>query len=231
MNYLKILLKKNLIKLPYGIRIWQILRVLTLLRNKSFRDLYFQINKNDICLDLGANLGFASLVMWFKGAKFIYSMEPNKEAFFALSKNLEGIKNIRIINKAISSSTKQEKLFLHKSIKENDESYKKLALSQSSSLMANKTNIGKCFYIVDSINFDDLYKDLSLKPNFIKCDIEGGEYIIFKQLIELAKTNKVRKIFVECHSNKYSQFQKDHDYFLELIDRYSLHDLIDTSWH
>ena len=231
MHNIKSFLKKNLLRNTFGRRLWQILRAISLLKEKSFRDLFIEINQNDICLDLGANIGFASLIMWLRGVNFVYALEPNQEAFKALRKNLKGIKNITILNKAISSSTKKEKLFLHQSIKEKADSEKILAFSQSSSLLANKTNVGDCFYEVDSINFKDLYAMLPLKPSIIKCDIEGGEYIIYNQLIDLAKSNKVRKIFVECHSKKYPQFQKDHQNFLQLIYENNLENIIDTSWH
>lgn len=55
--------------------------------------------------------------MWLKGAKFIYAIEPNIEAFSFLRNNLKGIKNISFINTAISSKNGTQKLFLHKSIK------------------------------------------------------------------------------------------------------------------
>ena len=44
------------------------------------------VNKNDICIDLGANIGNASLVMWIKGVSKIYALEPNLEAFNVLKK-------------------------------------------------------------------------------------------------------------------------------------------------
>ncbi len=228
---IKSFLKKNLLKIPYGRRLWQIIRAISLLKEKSFRDLFIGINKNDICLDLGANIGFASLVMWLRGVKFVYALEPNQTAFEVLRKNIIGISNISIFNKAISSSSKQEKLFLHQSIKDKDDSDKILALSQSSSLLSNKTNVGDCYFNVNSINFKDLYELLPFKPSVIKCDIEGGEYIIFDQLIELAKSNNIRKIFVECHSKKYPQFRKDHEKFINLIRVNNLDQIIDTTWH
>jgi len=231
MYKLKSFLKKNLLKSTLGTRLWQFIRAVSLLKEKSFRDLFLEINQKDICLDLGANIGFASLVMWLRGVQIVYALEPNQEAFNELRKNIKGIKKISIFNKAISSSTKKEKLFLHRSIKEKVDSRKILAFSQSSSLMANKTNVGDCYYEVNSINFKDLYEMLPFKPSVIKCDIEGGEYIIFEQLIDLARSKSIRKIFVECHSKKYPQFKKEHESFIGLIRQNKLEEIIDTSWH
>ncbi len=231
MRKILLIFEKNLSKLPCGRRLIQITRAFLLLREKSFRDLFLVINKDDVCLDLGANRGYTSLIMWLKGAKYIYSVEPNFEALNLLRDNLKGIKNISILDMAISSKTERQNLYLHKSIKNISDSEKILEFSQASSLMANKTNIGSCFYEIDAITLDDLYLNLPYKPSIIKCDIEGGEYIIYQQFINLAKNKEVKKIFVECHANKYPQYKELHRLFIKLIRENNLSKVIDTSWH
>ena len=231
MKRFKKFLKNIILKIPYGIKVWQVTRAILLLREKSFRDLFLAINKKDICLDLGANRGYTSLIMWLKGAKFIYCLEPNIKALEILRVNLKGIKNIYILDLAISSKTEVQNLYLHKSVKNFSDSEKILEYSQASSLMSNKTNLGDCFYKVQTITLEDLYLKLSCKPSIIKCDIEGGEYIIYKQLIECARSFGIRKIFVECHGNKYPQYKKLHKDFMNLIKENKLESTIDTSWH
>lgn len=228
---IKFYIKESLFKIPYGKRIWQISKAILLLRNKSFRDLFFEIKKNDICLDIGANVGYASLVMWLKGAKFIYSIEPNIEAFNLLKKNLSDIKNIYLFNLALSDRRKKEKLYLHESIIDKSDSDKVIEFSQASSLLSDKNNVGSNYYEVNAINLDQLLVDIGKKPNIIKCDIEGGEYIIYKELIEYAKDAKVRKIFVECHANRYPQYRVMHHEFIKLIMKNNLGNKIDTEWH
>ena len=58
---------------------------------------------------------------------------------------MKGIKNIRILNKAISSSAKKVKAISKLIKKDKDEFSKILSFSQSSSLISNKTNIWNCF--------------------------------------------------------------------------------------
>jgi FkbM family methyltransferase len=231
MSQIKSLAKDILIKIPFGLRLWQILRSISLLKDKSFRALFFEVNKKDICLDIGANFGHASLIMWLKGAKIIYALEPNKEAYNLLNYNLSNIKNIYSFNIAISSNTEKQKLYLHKSIDKKSSDKEILKYSQASSLISQKTNIGDCFYEVNAINFKDLYSKLKFKPTLIKCDIEGGEYIIYEQLIELARSSEIKKIFVECHAKKYPEFNKSHKNFIDLINKYNLNKIIDISWH
>ena len=218
-------------KLPFGRKLFQVLKAISLLRVRSFRLLFLNVNKNDICIDLGANIGFASLVMWLKGAKKIYALEPNPEAFNVLKKNINGINNIYPLNIAISSETKKENLYLHKDIKNESPKDKILRLSQASSLLPDKTNIGDQFYEVQAKTLIDLLSEFEELPTIIKCDIEGGEYIIYKQLIECARSLGIRKIFVECHAKKYPQYKKLHKDFINLIKNNRLESTIDTSWH
>ena len=228
---IKLLSKKILFKIPFGITFWQIIRAISLLKEKSFRELFFEIKSNDICLDIGANIGHASLVMWLKGAKYIYALEPNIKANHRLKKNLLFLKNICIYNFAIGSETKKQKLFLHRAVVNTADHEKVLEYSQASSLISEKRNIGNCFYEVEAITFKDLFNKLNFVPNVIKCDIEGGEYLIYEQIIEIALKYKIRKIFVECHANKYKEFERPHKRFLKLIKENNLELTIDTSWH
>ena len=210
--------------------IFKLARAILLLRNKSYRDLFFEINKDDVCLDLGANVGDASLIMWLKGAKYIYAIEPNYDVFNLLKKNLKGIKNVSFFNIAISSKKGTQKLFLHQLIKDKFDKHKIIKLSQASSLLEDKSNLGDCFYEVKTLTFKDLFNKLKIKPTFIKCDIEGGEYIIYDQLIDIAKSKTIRKIFVECHAKKYPQYREVNIEFIDLINKNNLNNIFDTKW-
>ena len=228
---IKSFIRKIFKKLPIGRKLFQLLKAISLLRVRSFRLLFIHINKNDICIDLGANIGNASLVMWLKGVREIYALEPNLEAFNSLKKNINGIKNIYPLNMAISSETKKENLYLHKDIKNESPKDKILRLSQASSLLSDKTNIGDQFYEVQAKSLIEFLNELEEFPTIIKCDIEGGEYIIYKQIIEAAISFGIRKIFVECHAKKYPQYKKLHEDFINLIKKNQLESIIDTSWH
>ncbi len=228
---MRIFLKRILFKLFFGKRLWQITKATLLLRHSSFRKLFFKVKRDDVCIDLGANIGYASLIMWLKGSKNIYAIEPNIEAFKVLKKNIEGIKNISAFNIAISSETKKENLYLHKDVKDKSDKDKILKLSEASSLLSDKTNIGNQFYEVQAKSLIDLCAELRKTPTLIKCDIEGGEYFIYKQLVKCAKSFKINKIFVECHATKYPQYKKVHNDFMKCIKKNKLEKVIDTSWH
>ena len=228
---IKSFIKKIIRKLPFGRKLFQVLKAIYLLRIRSFRLLFLHVNKNDICIDLGANIGNASLVMWIKGVSKIYALEPNLEAFNVLKKNIKGIENIYALNIAISSETKKENLYLHRDIKNKSFKDEILKLSQASSLLSDKTNIGDQFYEVQAKSLFDLLNELEESPTIIKCDIEGGEYIIYKQLIESVRSFGIRKVFVECHAKKYPQYKNSHNDFMNLIKINKLEKIIDTTWH
>ena len=169
--------------------------------------------------------------MWLKGVRKIYALEPNLEAFNVLKKNIQGLKNIYALNIAISSETKKENLYLHKDIKNKSPKDEILRLSQASSLLSDKTNIGDKFYEVQAKSLIDFLFELEESPTIIKCDIEGGEYIIYKQLIESVRSFGIRKVFVECHAKKYPAYKKLHKDFINLIKENNLEGIIDTNWH
>ena len=174
MPRLKVFIKRILFKITIGKKLWQISKAILLLRERSFRQLFLEVRRDDICLDIGANIGYASLVMWLKGVKKIYALEPNKEAFEVLKKNLSGINNIFYLNIAISNKTEKQNLYLHKSIKKISNPKKIVEFSEASSLLSDKTNLGECFYKVDAMTLNDLIAEIKASPNVIKCDIEGA---------------------------------------------------------
>ena len=70
-----------------------------------------QINKNSVCVDVGANIGYYTLLM-AKRVKKVYAFEPDKKCFEILKKNVEenNLKNVVLINKA-ASDKEGEKFF------------------------------------------------------------------------------------------------------------------------
>lgn len=112
-------------------------------------------------LDLGSNVGFS--ILFFK-AKYpdamIYGYEANPETFKKLMKNVGGLKNIFVYNKAISGKEGVEKMYLGNS-------------SASSSLI-DRFSENKSAVQVESIKLPEENFDL------IKFDIEGSEHEVFK---------------------------------------------------
>ncbi len=70
-----------------------------------------QLNKNSICVDVGANIGYYTLLM-ARRVKKVIAIEPDKKCFEILKKNVEknGLKNVVLLN--MGASNKTEKKFL-----------------------------------------------------------------------------------------------------------------------
>jgi len=70
-----------------------------------------QINSNSVCVDVGANIGYYALLMALK-AKKVYAIEPDKDCFEILKKNVKenNLKNVVLLN--IGASDKKEKKYL-----------------------------------------------------------------------------------------------------------------------
>jgi FkbM family methyltransferase len=139
---------------------------------------YKFINDKDIVLDIGANLGYFTILS--KNAKKIICVEPLKEAIPVLKKNIEenGLKKkCVVINAAVGK--KEGKLLLEV---KNELNFSRIV---------DKEN--KYTYKVDSL---PLSKFKKYKPNVLRMDVEGYEYDIMLNNIP----KEINKISVEFHT-------------------------------
>ena len=143
-------------------------------------------SKDDVIMDIGANIGCFAVYAGEKGYKQLYCYEPEPSNFDLLKENTKHLKKCKLINKAILSSySNDDKIDFY--------------------IPKNKVNMGSCSsYVtrgrdkisVGTINFkDELDK---IKPNIIKMDCEGAEY----DLLQTPLPDCVKKITIEIHLNK-----------------------------
>lgn len=119
------------------------------------------IKKNNLFIDIGANVGLYSMIACIKKAKSI-CFEPHPETRKLLKKNLLNF-DCLIYDYAISNEKKSEKLYISKE-------------PGSHSLKKFSNSIG-CIQI-NTISFDSL--PLFQKPDIIKIDVEGAELFVLK---------------------------------------------------
>ena len=148
-------------------------------------DKKFQINENDIIIDIGAHIGLFSLFasQYCKNGK-IFSYEPIKENFELLLENikLNKIENVHPHNSAVSKLNEKIKIFYN-----DDQS------AHSMFLESDKNTT------VDSISLQRIFDENKIEScNFLKIDCEGAEYEIIDSLpIEYFK--KIEKMVIEYH--------------------------------
>jgi len=150
----------------------------------------FKIKNDDIVIDVGAHIGYFTMYAANNANQgTVYSIEPYKESFEILKKNLKlnNITNVKPFNAAISKVTKEITLYIDK----NNE-------IGNSIFRTNNTTESKK---INSFNLDDFVKNNEIeKIDFLKLDCEGAEFeILLNFNKELLK--KISKISAEIHEN------------------------------
>ena len=74
-----------------------------------------QVDKKSVVVDVGANIGYYTLLL-AKICKKVYAFEPDFECFEILKKNIKEnkLKNVILINKAVSSKKGEENFIVDK---------------------------------------------------------------------------------------------------------------------
>lgn len=170
---------------------------------KKRMDQLFQYGKkikSDIFIDIGANIGFYS-ILFSKKFKQIYSFEPNKRNYLVLEKNIKrnNTKNINIFNFGLGET--EDFLRGHSNTKGE--------LFQTSGFAVSKSNSKGEEVLIkkgdDVLHFKD--RDIS-----IKIDVEGFELFVLKGL-ERTLTNNYCVLQIEIWEKNNNEIQN----FLKLL--------------
>lgn len=153
------------------------------------------VQKGDIFLDLGANIGMSSIRAESRGASKIYCIEPDPDVFSALEKNKDS--NWILENVAIDSEEGHIEVSKWPNYWEF-RSIKAITLEQ--------------FFIKHKIE----------KIDYMKVDIEGHEKTVFEKTPQDI-WNKINKLFIEIHG--FSKEEKDKfitDFIKRGFDKYHI---------
>jgi len=179
-----------------------------------------QINKGDIIIDIGANIGYYTLI--FAGLVGengkVFAFEPDPDNFALLNKNVKENKfeNVVLINKAVSDKNGKTKLYLSENNKGDHRIYDS---------GENRRSI-----MVDVVCLDDFLKDYKDKINFVKMDIQGAEGNALKGMAGIIKNNKKIKILTEFWPMGLNNFYFDSRKFLGLLEDcgFSLYNILEA---
>ena len=147
-----------------------------------YLDNFVKINKGDVVVDLGANIGIFNRFAYLEGATIVISIEPDIDYYNLLKLNANP-KSI-LYNLAVSNFIGDTVLF------------KGNHLGGSSIVDRKHTKNG---YKVNSISIDYLF-DLNIfsEIDFLKIDIEGAEILAFEGISD-ANLKKIKNISLEYH--------------------------------
>ena len=140
---------------------------------------HFNKNRPKICVDVGAYVGYYSLLFLFLGAEVVYAFEPHPTSYSLLTKtvaknNLYGY--FIPVNAAVSN-------FIGKAFLNDVQSKPGAFLSESG-------------LVVDVTTLDDFFLSKEY-PDFIKIDAEGSEYFILDGMKNILKSDKPLGLIVE----------------------------------
>lgn len=174
------------------------------------------IDKGEIVIDAGANIGYMTSLMAAKvtssGQVFCY--EPHPENYEDLSSNLQnwrevlGWNHIEAQKIAISNSMGEKTLVAPDGF-QNNRGLSKISVSDNTS---DKS------YLVHSSTLDILFdSDSNLKIGVLKIDIEGHELEALNGAIKLISARRIRDIVFEEYNhdpypNSLSNFLEEHGY-------------------
>lgn len=166
------------------------------------------LNENANYLDIGAWIGPTVLYGAHK-AKHVYSIEPDpvayKELTYNLQLNQDTIRNVTCINSALTPDSQVYRLYIKS----------KYGDSETSLIPSNSI---EDFIEVSGITITDLINTYNIKDiNFIKMDIEAGEYYIIPSM-KLFLESQRPTLYLSLHPPKIKK-EKDLIYLTQrLID-------------
>ena len=182
------------------------------------------IEKGDICIDAGANVGNITAQMLDYGAK-VYAFEPNPFAFAKLEQRFILNKNVVCFNKGVYSKQDKMALYFHENSHEDE-----IKWSTGSSLLDFKSNVDKGKkVIVDIVDFDFFIKSLNQRIKLIKMDVEGVEIEIINKLLDTGTIHLIDKLVVETHEGKIPELKQSTDLLKKRIQQMGIQN-IDLNW-
>jgi len=168
------------------------------------------IQKGDIVLDVGANIGYYTLTF----AKLVgdtgkvFSFEPELFNFNLLQKNIEinNYKNVVTENVAISNNVGTTKLYLSNIRTGMHRIYPSHFCSED-------------FVKVKTTSLDEYFKDNEFgdKISFIKMDVEGSELGVLKGMKNIFETNRKIKILMEFVPSCIREFGAEPQELLKIL--------------
>jgi len=160
------------------------------------------LSKNDIVLDIGANIGYYAL-MGATVAKKVYALEPVKVNCVELERNiaLNKFNNIDVFPWAAGDENKD--IFIK---------WSKFPNRCSTSDSGGNEN-------VKMVTVDSFIENRDV-PTLIKMDIEGAEWIVLKGMKKLLESSEKLKMFIEIHPEQIREYGGSAKEVFEMLGKY-----------
>jgi FkbM family methyltransferase len=155
------------------------------------------IRKNDVVLDIGANIGFyAEIISELVGEKgHVHCFEPDGTNFNHLKKSCGQLKNVSLVNKAVGPATETLKIYTSKNLNVDHRTYKPEEYDEEIEIEA--VSIDDYLLEAENQRFSLHDKQGNKKVDFIKMDIQGFEMQAVKGMLQTLSENPNVKIISE----------------------------------
>jgi FkbM family methyltransferase len=145
------------------------------------------IRPGDTVLDIGANIGYYTLLFarLVGGSGKVFAFEPDPENFALLKRNVEinGYRNVTLVNAAVSRQSGRLKLYLSE---ENKGDHRIYASGE------DRPSIE-----IAAVALDDYFVNNPAEVNFIKMDVQGAEGRVMQGMERLLKRCSACQIIFE----------------------------------
>jgi FkbM family methyltransferase len=164
--------------------------------NKEYDCDLFSLEKNDIVLDIGSNVGAFIVKAINDKCSKIYSCEPFIKSFSILEDYFGHFPQVILNHAAISEKTEEKSLVLLSDSETSGGNF----IADNESIDWHDRN--KPQQKIQGYSFLDFIKKNNIEfIDYFKCDCEGGEHYIFTEENSEYIRNNVKKIAVEYHGH------------------------------
>jgi FkbM family methyltransferase len=161
---------------------------LDLMKNRGISNV--SIPKDSVFLDLGANIGMASVSAAKKGAKFIYAVEPDPRCK-------------KIIEQNLSEYDVTTTVFVNHV--DYEDSNVILRLWPSESIGDKSIQFSSHAITLESL-LKKIIKDGHPIIDYVKMDIEGGEHDVLPYALNASLMSRIRFMMIESHSTETTKY-------------------------
>ena len=169
------------------------------------------MKSGDTVVDIGANIGYYTILLskLVGDSGKVYAFEPGPKNFELLCKNVEmnNCRNVILENKSVADKTQTSFLYLSNKA------------SSDHRIFQTKTN--KKRTKIEQVSLDDYFENITQKVDFIKCNIQGADFLAFQGMLKILSFGHVN-IMTEFSPHNMNLVKISHITFAKLIFKFFL---------
>lgn len=174
------------------------------------------IKKGDTVLDIGAHLGFYTLLMskLVGNSGKVCAFEPNPQMLKVLNFTLKTLKNTELFNVALSSSNGNASFYV-------PEDASMASLGNWTNNISDKLSGSVHQIECKTQRLDDLIAEKNLaQPSFIKCDVEGAEPSVFDGAAATLNREDAPTLLFEINAAAAKVFGKTSESYFRILESF-----------